>query len=426
MLSKMLAAIRRYGLVRPGDRVICAVSGGADSMALLWCMWLLKEKLGISVEAAHFNHNLRGEESARDAEFVARFCGFHDIPLHLGQGNVVPGPKGVEAAARTARYGFLRGLDGIVATAHTADDNAETVLMHLLRGTGLRGLGGITPKSDRLIRPMLDVTRDEVEGFLAEHWVKFITDSSNETDAFLRNRLRHHVMPLLKAENPSIATGLSSAAQRLRQDAQLLEELASAIDPTDVAALRAAPAPLRRRAIEGFLKAHGFPEPAAGHIQQAEALVFSENPSARASFGPLTLRRCYGRLAADREPVTLTARPLPPDGLTELPEIGAAVRTAVVSGLDTEADGFTVCPEGPMTIRSRLAGDQITLPGGTKRLKKLFIDRKIPQWDRLAVPVIADSRGVLGVRGVGPSRDRQGGPVFVHVEFVPISADAEE
>ena len=124
MLNKMLAAIRRYDMVRPGECVICAVSGGADSMALLWGMWLLKEKLGITVEAAHFDHNLRGEESRRDAEFVKKFCDFHDIQLHLGIGTVVPGKKGLEAAARDARYAFLKSLNGTIATAHTADDNA--------------------------------------------------------------------------------------------------------------------------------------------------------------------------------------------------------------------------------------------------------------------------------------------------------------
>ena len=107
MLNKMLAAIRRYELVAPGDTVICAVSGGADSMALLWGFYLLKEKLGIRLACAHFNHNLRGAESRADAEFVRNFCDFHDIPLHLGSGTVVPGEKGLEAAAREARYAFL-------------------------------------------------------------------------------------------------------------------------------------------------------------------------------------------------------------------------------------------------------------------------------------------------------------------------------
>ncbi len=422
MLNKMLAAIRRHDMVQPGDTVICAVSGGADSMALLWGFFLLKEKLGITLEAAHFNHNLRGEESAQDGEFVRNFCDFHDIPLHFGSGTVVPGKKGLEAAARDARYAFLKSLPGIIATAHTADDNAETVLMHLLRGSGLRGLGGVTPKSEGLIRPMLDVTREQVERFLEENYIRHITDSSNATDAFLRNRLRHHVMPLLKQENPSIAVGLSAAAQRIREDALLLDNLAAQLDPTDIAALRAAPVPLRRRAIEGFLRQNGFPEPSAEHIRQAEAVVFSDNPSARATFGGLTLRRSYDRLCADREQIILPVRVLPPEGFTPLPEIGMAVRTAVVA----EPGEWTVCPTGQMVVRCRKQGDELTTSGGTKSLKKRFIDRKIPQWERLAVPVIADEGGVLAVYGFGAAEDRKTGGAYVRIEFVTISEDAEK
>ncbi len=413
MWNKVLQALRRYDMVKPGDTVICAVSGGADSMALLWCMYLLREKLEIAVEAAHFDHHLRGAESDGDREFVVRFCDFHDIPLHLGQGRIVPGPKGLEAAAREARYAFLRTLPGTIATAHTADDNAETLLLHLVRGTGLRGLGGITPVSPGLIRPMLDVTRQEVEAFLAENWISFRTDSSNRSDAFLRNRIRNHVMPLLKGENPSLSTALSAAAQRLRQDAALLEDLAAALDSTDVPALRSAPGPLRRRALERLLKEHGFCEPSAAHLEQAEAVVFSDNPSARVTLGGLTLRRCYDRLSVDHAPIVLPVRALPLEGQLALPELGMTVKTTVV----TRREGFTVCCNGPMVVRARQEGDRITLTGGTKSLKKLFIDRKIPRWDRLAVPVIADDRGVLGVYSIGPDVSRTEG-TLVKVEFL--------
>ena len=227
MRNKLLAFIREYDLINPGDTVICAVSGGADSMALLWSMYLLKEKLGIALQAAHFNHNLRGEESLRDEAFVVSFCKAHDILCHVGSGIVKPGEKGLEAAARNARYAFLEALSGKIATAHTADDNAETLLMHLVRGTGLKGLGGIAPKREHLIRPMLTVTRQEVLAFLEKEKIPYVTDSSNETDAFLRNRIRHHVMPLLKAENPSLAQSLSATALGLRQDAQVLAQQAA-------------------------------------------------------------------------------------------------------------------------------------------------------------------------------------------------------
>ena len=129
MLNKLSAFLREWEMVQPGDTVIAAVSGGADSVALLFALYLLKEKLDITLEAAHFNHNLRGEESNRDEKFVRDLCDRYDIPLHTGSGNVVAGEKGLEAAARDARYAFLQSFKGKIATAHTADDNAETVLM---------------------------------------------------------------------------------------------------------------------------------------------------------------------------------------------------------------------------------------------------------------------------------------------------------
>ena len=137
MLNDLLTQLRRYDMAKPGETVICAVSGGADSMALLWGMYLLRQTLDIRLEAAHFNHRLRGEESDRDEAFVREFCDRFDIPLTVGSGNVTAGKKGLEAAARDARYAFLQSLPGRIATAHTVDDNAETVLMHLVRGTGL-------------------------------------------------------------------------------------------------------------------------------------------------------------------------------------------------------------------------------------------------------------------------------------------------
>ena len=425
MENKVLRCIRRYGMVRPGDRVICAVSGGADSMALLWCMWMLRGKLGVQVEAAHFNHHLRGAESDRDEEFVRRFCEFHDIPLHVGRKAVVPGKKGLEAAAREARYDFLRRLNGTIATAHTADDNAETVLLHLIRGAGLRGLGGITPKGEGLIRPMLDVTREEVEAYLAENWISHVEDSSNGSDVFLRNRIRHGVMPLLERENPSLETNLSAMAQRLRLDEALLAELADGLDPTDVTALRQAHPSLRRRALERLLKDSGLPEPSASHIAQAEALIFGSNPSAWAKFPRgVILRRSYDKLTVGSERPALETVTLEP-GQSLVLSTGVEVRCEAVSDGENTPHSFVVCPVGAITIRSRQPGDAITLSGGTKMLKKLFIDRKIPAQERLRIPVAADSRGVLGVCGIGGNLSRMEGTEPVRIQFVFNGREAE-
>ena len=405
MLNKLTAFLREEDMIAPGDTVIAAVSGGADSVALLFALYLLKEKLGISLEAAHFDHQLRGEESRQDAAFVAQLCDRFDIPLHMGTAQVIPGRTGLEAAAREARYGFFRTLDGKVATAHTADDNAETVLLHLLRGTGLKGLGGIAPKNGRIIRPMLKCTRQDVEAFLTEYCLQNRFDGSNATDDFLRNRLRHHVMPLLKQENPRFAPSVSAMALRLRQDEDLIQSLLPRELP-GVEELKNIHPALRGRLLERFLKEGGIPEPEQTHIRALEKLIFSGKPSAAADLpGGFTALRRYDRLELLQE------RPEPVGGLLEdrleLPELGLAVTCAPATELVSGPDTFTVCPRGPIRVRFRETGDTVRLPGGTKSLKKLFIDRKIPAHDRDRVPVLADEEGILAVHGIGPNEDRK-------------------
>lgn len=405
MLNKLTAFIRQHHMVQPGDTVICAVSGGADSVALLFALYLLKEKLGIRLEAAHFNHHLRQEESDRDEAFVRDLCDRYDIPLHLGGGTVTAGKKGLEAAARDIRYAFLRGLSGKIATAHTADDNAETVMLHLIRGTGLKGLGGITPVSGNVIRPMLSVTRQEVEAFLEEWCLGHIEDSSNGTDAFLRNRIRHHVMPLLAAENPKIAENLSQMALRLRQDEACLSRQAAFDTLPTVETLKTMDSAVRSRVLEKFLKQSGVREPEQSHIAATEALICSDRPSARISLpGGVTIARNYDRLEKLEEKTGLEEVILPCPGEARFGEYRISCTAAEEKS--SAPDAFAVHPVGTITVRSRRSGDAMRLSGGTKTLKKLFIDRKIPAHQRDSVPVVCDNQGILGVYSIGPNLDR--------------------
>lgn len=417
MLNKLAAFLEAYRMLTPGEHVTCAVSGGADSMALLWAMYLLKDRLGITLSAAHFNHGLRGAESDRDEAFVRDFCRGYGIGLQTGSGKVEAGKKGLEAAARDARYAFLKTQPGKIATAHTADDNAETVLMHMVRGTGLKGLGGISPVSGRVIRPMLGVTRQQVEAFLGEYHIPHIEDSSNGTDLFLRNRLRRSVMPLLRQENPRISENLSAMALRLREDEAQLAALAEAGAPHTVTQLREMSAACRSRALERLLKESGVPEPEGEHIALAEKLVFSRKPSASADFpGGVTLGRNYDSLEPRRSGQKLPLTRLPCPGSVELPELGLRVSCEAAEKPVNTPDAFTVAACGGIWLRSREPGDAMRLPGGTKTLKKLFIDRKIPADQRQSVPVVADAQGILGVRGVGADLDRAGPGVTVRFE----------
>ena len=400
MLNKLRAFLKEQALLSPGDKVIAAVSGGADSVAMLFALYLLRDELGITLEAAHFNHHLRGAESDRDEAFVTDFCGRYDIPLHLGSGRIVPGKKGLEAAARDARYAFLRRLPGKVATAHTADDNAETVLMRLIRGTGLKGLGAIAPVSGNVIRPMLTVTRDDVEAFLEEYALPHVEDSSNGTDDFLRNRIRHGILPLMRAENPRIGENLSAMALLLRQDEACLQAMIPEEQVPDVSRLKAMEPALRRRALERFLKAQGVREPEQIHILQAEQLLYHWSPSAAMQFpGGVTIGRQYDRL------VRLECAPELPETRLSVPGEtcigGKRFVSEYATDLEERPDSVLVCPVGALTVRSRRSGDTMRLPGGTRSLKKMYIDRKIPASQRAAVPVLADDRGVLAVFGIG-------------------------
>jgi tRNA(Ile)-lysidine synthase len=226
--------------IKPGDRICVAVSGGADSVALLLTLHAAnstpRESLGIGLSAVHINHNLRGEESNADQQFVEDLCISLDIPLHLHQANVPAriaetradgNPETIEEAARNARYDFFATLlasghaDSIL-TAHTLDDQAETVLMKLLRGAWTEGLSAIHPiltlPKGKILRPFLQTRRAEIESFLNQSNQPWREDSTNTDTAFTRNKIRHELLPQLRAYNPSIEQTLANLAELAREE----------------------------------------------------------------------------------------------------------------------------------------------------------------------------------------------------------------
>jgi tRNA(Ile)-lysidine synthase len=207
MLDKIEAFAEKHHMFPSEGTILAAVSGGADSVCLLAALLELKDKFGFSVAAAHFDHRLRGAESDRDALFVGRLCRDLNVTLYTGSADVGGYARenglGGEEAARRLRYDFFYETgkkSGAVriATAHTADDNAETILFHLTRGAGLRGLGGIPPVHGHIIRPMLAVTREEVLFFLSGRSLTYVEDSSNADEKYSRNLIRRRVIPVLK------------------------------------------------------------------------------------------------------------------------------------------------------------------------------------------------------------------------------------
>lgn len=235
MMTSDLRTAREFldgmsGGVQPTP-VLCAVSGGLDSMCLLHLLTTYGRARNMAVTAAHFNHQLRDAESDRDEAFVRNWCAEHDVPLVCGRGDVralaAEEKLSLEEAARTARYQFLaqqQRLGGytFVLTAHHADDNAETLLLNLLRGTGLRGLSGIPEFRGCIARPFLQVTRQELAAYAAQNGIPHVEDSTNEEDEAARNVLRHKVLPVLRELNPRAVEHMSRTTELLAQDEQAL------------------------------------------------------------------------------------------------------------------------------------------------------------------------------------------------------------
>ncbi len=296
--SKVLATIADCSMIERGASVVTALSGGADSVSLLRALKSLEETLDIRVCACHLNHGLRGEESDSDERFCVELCGKLGVPLETRRvevGRLLRPHESVEQAARRIRYEFFEETlrkfgSGVLATAHTASDNAETVLFNLTRGTGISGLCGIPPVRRlggkfRVVRPLLYCTRSEVEEYLAGLGQSFVTDKTNLSEDYSRNRIRLNVISELEKINPSLQAVISRMTKIIREDDEFLEELSDrALSDArsgrgwDAAALARLPKPVKARAVRRILELGGI-EPSALRIESATALL--ERRSAR-------------------------------------------------------------------------------------------------------------------------------------------------
>ena len=407
-------------MLSKGDRVLVALSGGADSVCLLHLLASNAEKLGISVCAAHYNHRLRGDESVRDAAFAEKLCGEMGIPFVCGSGDVAAEAEkkhlGIEEAAREMRYAFLNEAAeklrcNKIATAHNADDNAETLLLNLTRGGGARGLSGIPPVKGNVIRPLLMNTRAEIEAYLAENGLPHVEDSSNAGDEYTRNVIRHRVMPVLKDINPAFTEAVTRATQSLREDDGLLQSMAEEFiagnvsdGAVSVTALKALPKPILVRVFRSLCGS----SLTAKHADALVQLLEGEG-LAHADVHGMRVTRDSGKLYFGAEAMSLGSYELPINGELFIPELDCTVKTEIIEecdGVRNSVNNFdfkyeSVC--GKMFLTSRREGDRIRLAhrGCTKSLKELFSEKKLSQNERNMTPVLRDGEGVMGVFGFG-------------------------
>jgi len=456
----VLRAIRQAGAPPPGARVVVGLSGGPDSTCLLHVLLALAPTLGWRVEAAHLHHGLRGDSADGDEAFCRALCAALDVPLTVRRADVArlaaASGQSLETCGRFVRYAFLRecaGLDGFVAVAHHRDDQAETLLLNLSRGAGLDGLAGMRPVAGRLLRPLLSVSRADVLAYLERRGIAYRTDPTNAVPDATRNRVRLEVLPRLDAAFGGEASDrLAQAAALLAEDADYLDAQAAAAlyamrgEPSGTARSARPAAPAERRADPSVpcdaLAAQ--PRPLAARIVRAlyaEARGDRRDLSRRATEAVLLLcapGRPGGRAGRVSLPGGLEARvsrgrlcvaAVSPDtdaSETRAPRDAVALRVPgvveVSGGWHVEAVSIEKPEEMVYTslawcfraetlagcaVRSRREGDSIRPEGGSgsRSLKRLLIDRKVPREDRDDLLVFAVGDRVLWVPGVAVDAD---------------------
>jgi tRNA(Ile)-lysidine synthase len=372
LISLIKLTVRRKELFEPGTRIVVAVSGGPDSVCLLHILYLLSSQWGLGLEVAHFEHGLRGRESREDAYFVEKLSHDFELGFSIEHGNVRAFASrkgvGIQEAARILRYEFLERVrtetrSTYIATAHTADDQAEEVLLRLIRGAGLPGLSGIPWVRDNyIVRPLLGVTRQQILGHLKAHDIPFVTDRSNNSRAYLRNRIRRDLLPLLAEDfNPAMVRTLNRTTEMLAEDNQLLEKIAE----------------------KAYQDSLSFPS-------QKGELVFSVK-KIKGHPGPIR-RRIY-RMA-----------------MRDLSLFSGRVRASHLLGID---ELVTTCKDPCASCR---------LPGGAvafRRYEKLFISSSSPEEQ-----ILDSNDGSFSIRVTGPGRwPPPSGKGYVEISFSDVASD---
>jgi tRNA(Ile)-lysidine synthase len=457
MMEKVLKYIREQHLLQPGQRVAVACSGGADSVALLRILLDLREELGVVLSVVHFHHQIRGAEADADQRFVEELAASVQLEFHCGSGDVpahaTAQKVSLETAARDLRHQWFADLitqakADKIATAHTLDDQAETVLMRILRGTGARGLAGIAPAqaAKHLVRPLLAITRREVEAYLKAKGQVWREDSSNLDLGHTRNRVRHTLLPLLEREfNPAIRQTLADLANLAQAEdeywnselSSLLPRLVHEGKPSrsgrsssgeskdvlglDISALLRLPLALRRQAIYETARRLGV-SLEFKHVQQLTTLAEHEKPGKKVALpGGFVANRTARELQFSRrtqEPPKNYCYPLPIPGEVVVPELGFTIRARLISAGKQKASGYNAAsllnPSllGPeLAVRNWRAGDRFfsAHSQSPKKVKELLqpcrLGQELSSAQRNIWPVIVSAGQIVWMRGFPVSHD---------------------
>ena len=416
-ISSVEKTISDYNMINEGDKVIVALSGGADSVSLLNALNSLKEKYSIELMAAHLNHNLRGEESIRDEEFVKMLCAEKGVELFLKSINIRRISRenkiSEELAGRNERYSFFEELskdyDAKIATAHTADDNAETVIFNLIRGAGLNGISGIKPVRDYIIRPLIDLRREDVEDYCRENRLEFVTDSTNLTDDYTRNKIRRKIIPIMREINPGVINTISDETKIFSDYNSFIElKVDEAINDCkcengySCEKLKSVPENLRMSVVYELLKRSSI-QPRRKYIELVASILDGGSVDLNGSFRAVSKQGTLRFLKTDKNNNYFSEIELKFPLRFNYNNKDYSV-IEIKNGREEDLLKISVLERKPV-FRTRKPGDSFTLAKRkvTKSLKKLFNEFKIPEEKRDEVLILADGSEVLWIEGIGAS-----------------------
>ena len=424
--TKFLQTVRRYNMFSSGQTVCVGFSGGADSVCLLDLLDQHKTLLGIRLIAAHVNHCLRGKESDDDEAFVKSFCRKRDIPLNVLRVDVAAEAEktgeSIELCARRIRYAFFDSLGSDkIATAHTGTDNVETMLMNLSRGTSLHGLSGIPPVRGKILRPLIEFTRQDTESYCRENNLDYRTDSSNLSDDYMRNRFRHNVIPAFRHIYPAFDTSAMRCLENLRLEDDYMQSRTISCYDEAVSENRLVlseykklhPA-LRFRVLGRFLTSAHEIDYETLHLKRIDENIDCAGFTITLPGGSRIVNDGIYLSVVSNEDKT-TSQPsvsIRKHSLSDLWFNGFQLDFKVA-----DYDQIEPCSESCIDfdaldeiieIRTILPGDRIRLKkrNCSKTLKKMYTEMHIPSGIRRLYPVVADSRGVIWAYGVGPDETR--------------------
>lgn len=432
VLEKVKKSIEKYGMLNNVSTVVVGLSGGADSVCLLHVLSVLKDEYNLNLVASHINHGIRGEEAERDALFSKAFSESLGVSFKMIKVDCIGEAKKtgetVEETGRRLRYEFWNLLcedkNTVIATAHNSNDNAETVIFNITRGSALSGAKGIPPKRDNIIRPLILCTREEIEGYCKENNLSFVTDSTNLTVDYTRNRIRHNILPELEKVNSGVVEAFTRFSESVRIDDDYLDSVAEdALKDAEIGeytynteVINSLHPSIKNRVLQKAVKSFSKELPDSkkinlilNSINENSKIQLYKNCYCETKENELKFFKNDNNNECEKYEVKLTENENFNINFGEFLINGEYFTISSQKINDFLLDNLIDCDTiyGNLILRNRNEGDKIKLykRNVTKSLKKLFIEENIPKEKRDLIPVLADDNGVIWVMGFGVNKN---------------------